>query len=419
VLVLLVMACTVQASAQQVKMTLWVNSWPAKAVAGIQEIADRFAARHSEVSDVEVVPLSHYEHKERLILAVVSDTPPDVVTLAAPFAQYARAGLLQPLDKCFEASDVVGLDDYPPFLIGAFSSQGVVYGIPSIEAALGEILVYNKDIFSESGLPSDQPPVTLDELQQAHRKLTRLDTQGDQLTQLGLNPLDAMGGYYFPTIWGTIFDIDYYDEVTNKINLMGYEIAVDWIKNIYDYPDYDLISQFSGTIGWWTSGVASGKLAMQINGSWVPGELRSLGSTLDIGYTWMPSVHGDRATASLPWGQGIPINAPHPDLSWKLIECFATPEGAQIMFDAVGWLNGNLSSMSEIDVGDMPVIKDIIAMFNQADRFNAPQPLPILGDLRNEMSGALGVVWRDEDTARNVLTNLQKRMQQKLEEYGR
>ena len=70
----------------------------------------------------------------------------------------------------------------------------------------------------------------------------------------------------------------------------------------------------------------------------------------EFGYTWVPSARGDKATSSSPWGLGIPVNAPRPDLSFELIEFFSTTEALQIVFDAVGWLNGNLAAIRELDV---------------------------------------------------------------------
>src|SRR5690606_696790 len=125
-------------------------------------------------------------------------------------------------------------------------------------------------------------------------------------------------------------------------------------------------------IGGWTGGVATGRLGMQVNGSWVPGELTSFPDAGEFGYTWMPSVRGDKATSSSPWGLGIPVNAPRPDLSFQLIEFFSGVEALQIVFDAVGWLNGNLASVRQLDVSAAHEIVPIIDMFTQADRLTAP-----------------------------------------------
>lgn len=394
-------------------MTMWVNSWPQAGVDAIQRAADLFAERHPEVTSVTVIAVPQGEHMERLTVAVLGDSPPDVVALAAPFAQPALARLLLPLNRYIDQSNVIDRADYPPFMLSSLGFGGEEYGVPAIEAALGLLLVYNKDLFRQAGLP-DRGPESLEELYEWHRTLTRMDAAGERLQQVGIHPLDSMGGFYFPLIWGTVFDVPWYDEANRRLNLLAFEGAVEYLKQIYDTPGYDLIT--GAGIGGWTGAVASGRLAMQVNGSWVPGELNAFPDAGELGYTWMPNVRGDKATSSSPWGLGIPINVPRPDLSFELIEFFSGIEALQIVFDAVGWLNGNLAAIRELDVSAAPEIVPIIDMFTQADRLTAPPQLPILTDLYNTMSGRLTPVWRGETDHRSVLLTLQEEMQAKLDQ---
>jgi|GEM_PF-1951138 len=399
-----------------VEMTLWINSWPQAGINAIQEVADRFAERHPDVNSVTVQAVSQAQLLERLAVAVAGGSPPDVMALPAPLAQPALGGLLMPLNRFIDQSAVIDRADYPPFMLESLSFEGREYGVPAIEAALGLLLVYNRDLLLEAGL-ADRGPDSLDELYEMHLKLTRMDETGERLEQVGINPLDSMGGQYFPLIWGTVFDVSWYDLSRRKLDLIAIEPALEYLKRIYDAPGYDLIT--GAGIGGWTGGLASGRLAMQVNGSWVPGELTTFPDAGKFGYTWMPSLPGDKATSSSPWGLTIPVNAPRPDLSFELIEFFATPEALQIVFDAVGWLNGNLSSIRELDVSAAPEIVPIIGMFNEADRFTAPPPLPILTDIYNVMSGRVTPFLRGEADGRSILLTLQDEMQARLDEVFR
>lgn len=399
-----------------VDMMLWVNSWPQAGIDAIQRAADLFAERHPEVNSVTVQPVSQSELLERLAVAVAGGSPPDAIALAAPLAQPALGGLLMPLNRFIEQSAVVDRADYPPFMLESLSFEGQEYGVPAIEAALGLLLVYNKDLFAEAGLP-DRGPESLDELYEMHVKLTRWDPTGERLAQVGINPLDSMGGYYFPLIWGTVFDVEWYDPSTRQLDLMVFEPTLEYLKRIYDAPGYDLIT--GAGIGGWTGGLATGRLAMQINGSWIPGELTAFPDVGEFGYTWVPTLPRDKATSSSPWGLAIPINAARPNLSFELIEFFTTVEALQIVFDAVGWLNGNLSAIKELDVSAAPEIVPIIGMFNEADRFTAPPPMPILTDIYNVMSGRITPYLRGEADGRSILLTLQEEMQAKLDEAFR
>lgn len=404
------------AQAAGVDMILWVNSWPQAGIDAIQRAADLFAERHPEVNSVTVEPVAQDQLLERLTVGVLGGSPPDLIALAAPLAQPALSGLLLPLNRYIDQSSAINRSDYPPFMLESMSFEGQEYGVPAIEAALGLLLVYNKNLFLEAGLP-DRGPESLDELYEMHQKLTRMDPTGERLVQVGINPLDAMAGYYFPLMWGTVFDISWYDPSTRQLNLVAFEPTLEYLKRIYDAPGYDLIT--GAGIPGWTSGLASGRLAMQINGSWVPGELTSYPDVGEFGYTWMPTLLGDKATSSSPWGLAIPVNARRPDLSFELIEFFTTTEALQIVFDAVGWLNGNLAAIRELDVSAAPEIVPIINMFNEADRFTAPPPLPILTDIYNVMQGRLTPYFRGEADGRSILVTLQEEMQARLDEVFR
>ena len=127
-----VLATTAVAAA--VDMTLWVNSWPQAGVDAIQRAADLFASRHPEVTSVTVLPVPQGEHMERLTVNVIAGSPPDVVALAAPFAQPALARLLLPITRLIDQSDVIDRANYPPFMLSSLSFEGEEYGVPAIEA---------------------------------------------------------------------------------------------------------------------------------------------------------------------------------------------------------------------------------------------------------------------------------------------
>ncbi|HEX6970943.1 MAG TPA: extracellular solute-binding protein [Limnochordia bacterium] len=404
---------TFAAGADTAELLMWVNGWPQKAVEGIQRVADRFAEEHPAVRAVTVQPVSQSQLVERLTLGVVSDAAPDVITLPAPFIQYTIPGLLQPIDRFLATSRTVRREDYPPLLWNTFAAGGRQYGLPGIEVGPGLVLIYNKELFAAAGLP-DSGPDTLQALYEMHRKLTREDPNGGRLLQVGIHPLDSMGSTYFPDIWSTVFAVDWYDPSAQRLHVEAFAPVVDYLKQIYDAPGYSLIS--GAGIGGWTGGLATGRLAMQINGYWVPGELKSIGSQIPFGYTWMPSSRGDRATAALPWGMGIPASVERADIAFQLMEFFTTPEAAQIMFDAVGWLNGNLRAMRQLSIGNLEVIVPIVAMFEEADRFTAPAPVPIMETVRRQIPGQLTAVWRNEIAGRNALAELQRQLQAELDE---
>ncbi|MCK9223371.1 MAG: extracellular solute-binding protein [Limnochordia bacterium] len=393
---------------EEVDLVLWINPWQQKAIEGIKTVAALFAEKHPEVGSVTVTTVGQNELAERLMMGTISGTPPDAVAMPAPVIQYALAELIQPIDTYLDKSEHLSSENYPPLLIDSFTAGGRQYGIPALEVGPGLVLIYSRELFAEAGL-SDRGPSSLEELYQMHRKLTVEKPDGSGLDQVGINPTDAMGGTYFPTIWSTVFDVQWYDTEQDTLDLMAFAEAVEYIKRIYDTPGYELIT--GAGIGGWLGGLTSRRLAMQINGYWIPGGLKGHGLESEFGYTWMPSVLGDTATAILPWGLCIPVDVPRPDLSFALIEFFTSAEAAQILFDAAGWLNGNLSAIQSLDISALPIVAPIVAMYEEATRLNAPPPIPMLETIRREINNELKAVWRTEQAPNVVLENLERKLQ--------
>lgn len=168
VLVLALLLTVGVASANPVDLVLWVGPW-APALDALQEVADRFAEQHPDVASVSVQVVVQKELVERLTLAVIGDTPPDVVTLPAPFVQYVINGLLQPIDPYLEQSERLHPTDYPPAIFESFAAFGQQYGIPNIEVGPGLVLIYSKDLFSQAGQHLRHPRIRDDHEQRNPR----------------------------------------------------------------------------------------------------------------------------------------------------------------------------------------------------------------------------------------------------------
>ena len=97
--------------------------------------------------------------------------------------KWARAGWVEPLDpyiKNPQLTDAAWLDvnDYVQKWIDVMRYKGNLYGLPSYGES--DILFYRTDLFEKYGV---KVPTTLDELEEAARKLT-LDTDGDGKTDI-------------------------------------------------------------------------------------------------------------------------------------------------------------------------------------------------------------------------------------------
>lgn len=405
--------CLAAESKTELTVYLW---WGGTQRNVVQKAIDQWTAQHPGVSVLLLgYPGKSSNSMEGLVAAVAAGVPMDLVLLQAPFIQYAKPGFLQPLDPYLKAGKQALPQNYPPAIIESFKWQGKLYGLPSVEAGIGMMLFYNKELFAEAGWPENAPPKTLSELLAAQKKLTRWSPDQNQILQLGLNPMDAMGSTYCDTIWSTMFNTKWYDPVKETLNLTAFEEAADWIKQLYDVaPQAKMAAMKLPT---WSAGLATRKLAMQVNGSWTPGELMvQIKDTSAFGVSWVPSSIGDKATATLPWGFGIPVTSQHPDLAYSLLDHLHSVEAQQVIFDGLGWLNINMRTLPRVNVNAAPLVRDSINMYMAADRVGAPPPLLNLMQVRGELRATLNNIWAGKVNSRSGLEDVNNRMNQALEE---
>lgn len=247
--VVMLSASSVASEPIELRVYAWWGSTQHRAM---QKAADLWAQDHPGVK-VEVLRIPGSSHGlDGLIANTVSGVPMDLVTLQTPFIQYARQGLLMPLDKLSKDGQWAISGNYPPSVLDSFKSDGKVYGFPATEAGVGMLLFYNKGLFAEAGWPEDQPPKTLTEMVAAHRKLSRRDPNSGRFTQIGWNPYDAMPGSYFETIYGTMFNLDWYDVEKQAINVKAFEPLISWGQETYNITTYSDIS--SAGAPRWTPG---------------------------------------------------------------------------------------------------------------------------------------------------------------------
>ena len=82
----------------------------------------------------------------------------------------------------------------------------------------------------------------------------------------------------------------------------------------------------------------------------------------------------------------------------------------------MGWLNGNLNAVRQLDISDLPEIAPIVAMFEQADRFASAAPVPIMDTVRQRMPEVLVDVWENTVPGPEVLANLHTESQATMNE---
>jgi len=216
------LAGAVSAFAATDKLVVAIKPWGGSLGGIIEALVERFAEAHPEIDVQTVILKDHYG--DDLKVMVLGGAAPDVAIVTYS----TEMELLQPLNRYLEQSAAVqemmaGTGPSSEIFKAAlelFTVDGATYFLPSLHYYPVEGLTLNASLFEENGIevfPEDRA-VTFDEFADAHKKLTRTDSQGNVI-QLGYpvwDPIDAMRA----DIVGIMFDIDVVDPATGLPNWM-------------------------------------------------------------------------------------------------------------------------------------------------------------------------------------------------------
>ena len=360
----------------------------AKIKQAANEQSKTFEVNHLRVSGVAT----------KLAEAIVAGSPPDVEVGNLPYAEFWVKGYAEPLDQRITKSKVVKRDELPPAAWKFGGYKGKTFGVPAVEGFIRWGLAANEQLLTQRGLDPAKIPTTWDELLVWHRQLTVV--QGGVLQQLGLDPLDAMGGGTGgpdPLIYGPSWGIHFYDEGKEKFDLTNaaMEEALDTIKRFYDVAGgLGAVNEFRKQYGKWsgaTSGIGSGTQAMQINGPWTPGELAINAPDKRYAYSWIP-VPSKRKGKKLQSTGGhfasLPKGSPHPDHGFQFIEYLWSDQALDIIFEGTGWLTARKSYLSKVNTSRFPGLDFYVKSVTQADEmWEAPV---------NPIDGFFGTVWNQQ-----------------------
>ena len=156
---------------------LRVSSWADPVEQRIeQEYVPRFAERHSGIEVSLESVTNQAEYRDRILTSIAAGSPPDVFLLDnIDIPAFASRDVLLDLSPY---AGRVGLDTaaFDPRVRDIFTVNGQLLAFPKGYTPM--VVVYNRRLFREAGLPEPSPDWTWDEFMRDARALTR-DTDGD------------------------------------------------------------------------------------------------------------------------------------------------------------------------------------------------------------------------------------------------
>jgi multiple sugar transport system substrate-binding protein len=299
-------------------------------IVGAEDDVPYHARRFNEVQDsivVEATPIPWNEHEKKILTAVLSGNPPDIVSQFVPVVKWASRLALTPLDGFVQATDF-DTTRFFPALWSEMSWEGRPYALPVNSTSYA--LFYNRTAFREAGLDAERPPQTWDELRDAARRLTTRGADG-RMSRVGFIP--DYGNLPTTSLMAWQHDADFLSPDGDAVTLATPETeqAFQWIADFYADYGVETLKAFTAGLGSADQhGFLSGRVAMAILDLSYLSQLERYNPGLDYGVAPIPTFPG-RPTASSAgsWWLAIPRGARHPEAAWAFMT-FAVEQRTQI-----------------------------------------------------------------------------------------
>ena len=138
-----------------------------------------------------------------------------------------------------------------------------------------------------------------------------------------------------------------------------------------------------------------------------------------VGTYWVPNVKGDKMMAHGGWGFCMPKGTKNPQLAWELIEYMTTKVPSQLIFDKMGFLNGNKRSLKELDLSAHPEVKWFLDSFGVADRVLTTSDAPMWDKCAREYLwiGLQDTAHRKKKEPAQMLKDVQRQVDIEMDKY--
>ena len=209
--------------------------------------------------------------QDKILAALSSSDAPDIIVLGDYLVaqSIANRGLTLDLRELGQEAGIDFTDTYPAALAACQQDDRLAclpWGADTMA------LFWNKDLFEQAGLDPEQPPRTLEALAEYADRLTKWDDRGN-LVQVGFLP-----DYPWPAqdLMVSLFGGSYYADnghtltVNSPANLRAYQWTQQFYTRYGPRPVNDLKSGF-GVYASSQNGFFADKVAMVIDGEWLPG----------------------------------------------------------------------------------------------------------------------------------------------------
>ena len=323
-------------TAAPVSIVYWQYYYESK-VQVIDQLIQKFRTENPNIK-VEQVTFPYENYNQKVASSLPAGTGPDAINLFYGWLPlYVKSGYLEPLSPS-EFSAETFKSGFFPFVEESVKFDGKYFSVPTAVRTLA--LLWNKNLFRDSGVDPERPPQTLDETVSLARKLSKYDGQGN-VVQAGMAMQPSGQGHnWIREVLIRQFGGTPYSADGRKVTYNAEEgvAALQWYidritKDKVGYPGFatDDVTAFK-----------SQTAAMNIDGSFRIATLNAV-KDLDWAVAELPAHRGLKSNYASFWTHGITAGTKGPKLaaSLKFLKYITSADAMDLWLTKVGELPAN------------------------------------------------------------------------------
>jgi multiple sugar transport system substrate-binding protein len=340
---------------------------------------------------------------------------PDVLFLW-PTPSYAATGVLEDLGPYIEKSNY-DLNDYWPNLLESAKLDGKVYGLPR-DSGL-EVLYYNKAIFDEAQVAYPTDSWTWDDLLEAAKKLTVVESNG----RVKRYALGMEGGKW--SLWLNQNKASMLDDMRNPSKctltdpkaIQAVSFFADLMANNYAMRDAAL-SQAGGD----AAVFQSGQVAMIIQNSSRVSAFNAANMNYDVTTVPIPK-DGERAASAGGAAWVMSAKSDNKEAAWTFLQWLQSTDGGEKLYTAAGEIFPALQSTAKSDAflksGAPPANRQAFLTEGENSKVGRFGYFPDWDELAGSIIDAgLQKVWAGEQKAEEALPAICQQVDSFLKDKG-
>lgn len=277
---------------------------------------------------IDVTTIPWMEHEKKILTAVLSGNPPDLISQFNPVAQWASRMSLTPLDE-FMAHDNFDSTIFFPALWQEMKWYGETFALPIKTASYA--FFYNNKLFRKAGLDPNKPPKTWDDVIEYSKKLTKYDDDGN-ITQAGFiaeyGILPNHGDMPTAMLMAWQLGAKFISDDGSRIQFTDPKVvrALQWVTDFHKQHDIKKLTTFISSFGFAEQhAFLSDKVAMMCLQNPLLEQIEIYRPEMDYSITEIPSFEGyPTASSSGSFWIGIPRGAKNSRAAWEFMKFYVS-----------------------------------------------------------------------------------------------